>query len=286
MAINQYYTVFTPEVWSPVLNKSFRENLVAAKAFADFSDDIAGGGDVIHIPHLEHSFTISDIKQTSGEVSAESINDTQTQLTLNKWQGSAFRISDWQAKIVSKKYNIKRQYADQLGFDLAKKFDTQLMAEYTNFTNVIGGSTTDLSDTALEQGMSIMESNSVPREKLRLIVHPRNYYGDLFKRDKYYDSSVFGKTTLPNGAIDQVYGVPVFRTPQVPLANGSLKNLLVHPMAVSYALATQDGGAPSGARISEKEGESLRKTVVGDIMYGIKALKTGAAVVIAATNDR
>jgi len=237
MAINQYYTVFTPEVWSPVLNKSFRENLVAAKAFADFSDDIAGGGDVIHIPHLEHSFTISDIKQTSGEVSAESINDTQTQLTLNKWQGSAFRISDWQAKIVSKKYNIKRQYADQLGFDLAKKFDTQLMAEYTNFTNVIGGSTTDLSDTALEQGMSIMESNSVPR-------------------------------------------------PQVPLANGSLKNLLVHPMAVSYALATQDGGAPSGARISEKEGESLRKTVVGDIMYGIKALKTGAAVVIAATNDR
>lgn len=285
MAINQSYSVYNPKIWSAFVNDRFYDKLLAAKAFTDMSDDLSQGGDTIQIPHRKHAFTVGDISTTNGQVTAETIDDTATQLMLNNWKGSAYRFSDFQMEKIGNQYNLREGYARDLGQDMGKKFDDALLSEWSNFDESIGDSTSDMTSTATEQALEIMESNSVPGEDLRFIIHPRAYYGDVFKRKKYYSADVFGEANLPDGALSRVYGVPIYRTNRIPVQDGSLKNLLVHPQAITYALANQ-GGEGVKARLQEVPTEHLVTKVVGDIMYGVKTLRSGAAVVINSTNNR
>jgi len=285
MAINQSYSVYNPTVWSPFVNDRFKANLIAAKAFKDMSDDLSQGGDTIQIPHRKHTFSVGDISTTNGQVTAEQIDDTKTQLVLNNWKGSAFRFTDFQMKQIGNQYNLREGYASDLGYDIGQKLDDALLSEWSSLDTVIGDSATDLNSTQTEKALGIMESNSVPGDQLRFLLHPRMYYGDVFKRQKYYAANTFGEATLPEGSIARFYGTPIFKTNRIPAQNGSLKNLLVHPQAVTYALANQ-GGEGVKARLQEVPTEHLITKVVGDVMYGIKTLRSGAAVVIAATNNR
>jgi hypothetical protein len=43
MATTQTFDVFNPEVWGAKLNRAFEANLVAAKFFSNYSNDIAEG---------------------------------------------------------------------------------------------------------------------------------------------------------------------------------------------------------------------------------------------------
>ena len=114
--------------------------------------------------------------------------------------------------------------------------------------------------------------------------HPKSYYGEVMAVQKLYDASQFGKPSLIQGTHDTLYGVPVTVTTQVPNASitdsvfattkGHVisRNALLHNSFAVYALGNLPNGTPSGVRIQEKDSENLRKTVVGDIMYGVKAL--------------
>lgn len=286
---NQDYNVFSPTVWSPYINRFFKANLVAGNTFRDFSDNVTAGGQTIRIPHIDDNFSINDIPTTSGQITAQSINDTKTDLAINNWKHAALRFSDYQVAQVSNNYNLKRAYAEDMAYKVAAQLDSALLAQESNLSYTVANTTASqstLTSTSLEQAFSILESNSVPRSQLSLIVHPRAYFGDIFKRQKYYDASQFGRPGLPSGSISELYGVPVVSTPQVPLVNGSLRNLLVHPEAITYALGNLEGGMPSGVRMQEREGENLRVTAVADIMYGVKSLRTKAGVVLPIKNDR
>jgi len=285
MAINQNYSVYNPTIWSPFVNDRFKANLIAAKAFKDMSDDLSQGGDTVQIPHRKHTFTVGDISTTNGQVTAETIDDTKTQLNLNTWKGSAFRFSDYQMVQMGNQYSLREGYASDLGYDIGQKFDDALLSNWSNFDTTVGDSSSDMDATNTEKALGIMESNSIPGEQLRFLIHPRMYYGDIFKRQKYYAADTFGEATLPEGSISRFYGTPVFKTNRIPAQGGSLKNLLVHPQAVTYALANQ-GGQDVKARLQEVPTEDLVTKVVGDIMYGVKTLRSGAAVVIAANNNR
>ncbi len=292
---NQNFSVFVPEVWSSMVNEFFKERLMAANVYTDMSDEVADGGDTIHIPHIGDNFSASDVKTTNGVVTAATIDDTQTQLTIGNWKAEALLFTDYQAAQVAGKYNLQRRYIQNIGHTLARKVDDDLLGEYSNFDNTLGDSTSDFTSTNFESALSIQESLSVPREELSLIIHPRMYYGDVFKRQKYYDASQFGEASLPNGSIGRLLGVPVFRTAQIPLNNGALENQLVHPETVVFAFGNlrppQSGNAvgasePSGVRLQEREGEDLRVKLTGDTMYGVKTLRSSTGVRIRASNDR
>lgn len=44
--------VMIPEVWSDRMNNFYRAKLRAVNFFTDLSSELAGGGDVLHIPNL------------------------------------------------------------------------------------------------------------------------------------------------------------------------------------------------------------------------------------------
>ena len=44
--------VMIPEIWSDRMNNFYRAKLRAVNFFTDLSSELAGGGDVLHIPNL------------------------------------------------------------------------------------------------------------------------------------------------------------------------------------------------------------------------------------------
>ena len=283
MTKSQTFTVFTPEIWSPRVTGYFKENLVAGKFFADYSADLDEGGDILHIPNRAQRFSVADIKVTSGDVSATNVSDTSTTLTIDKWKGAAFFISDFQAKQIHNKYRILNDYAKDLGHDLAKTFDSALWDETSNITDGVGDSATDLLSTSLEKAISIVESNSIPMKDVAFFFHPYAYWREVMKIQKYYDASQAGwgagqapmvGAARAKGAL---YGIPVFVEEQIPAgtagSEGGHRNLLVHREAVAYAVQLP-------VSIKELKSESLRRKIVGDISYGVSALRDAGVRII------
>lgn len=288
MVLSQTFTAFTPEVWSPRINFFFRARLAAAPFFDDYSSDVANGGDTVHIPAVTAGFTVSNISTTNGAVTSTNISDTNTNLSVDTWKGVAYDLTDFQMAQIQKSYNIKNAYAQAMGYQLAQTFDTAILAKGASVTAGVGNSGTDLLATSIEKAFGILESNSIPKEECVLFLHPKAYWNELMSIQKYYDASQFGKPSVPQGAHDMLYGVPVVITSQVPTGTagteGGHRNLLVHKSAIVFALGRLPGAVQGGVRIQEKPSEDLKVRFIGDIIYGVGILNAAAGVRIISNN--
>ena len=96
-----------------------------------------------------------------------------------------------------------------------------------------------------------------------------------------YDASQFGRATVPNGAHDILYGVPLVLTSNLPKSYTTtslgLTNAIVHTGAIAFALG--------GADFTVKETEHLRKKIIGDTMYGDTILNSTWGVQLMCTSD-
>lgn len=284
MTLEQSYSVFEPEIWSQRINHYFHAKLGAANFFDDYSDEVTMGGDRIHIPHIGDSFSAATILQTNGAVTATSVSDTRTTLTLDVWSGCAVTFSDFQAAQVANKYNLKDKYAQEMGYKIAQAYDTAILANGSSLTPNVGDSATSILATSVEKALSILESRSVPLNECAFWFHPKPYWKEIYAVSKFYDASNFGLPVTPYGAHSTLYGIPVVITPQIP--NGTAgtegddghRNMVVHPSAIVHARGNLPGGVASGARLSEVPVEALRKKYVADLMYGDKILNANHGV--------
>ena len=282
----QTLTAFTPEIWTPRVNMYFKTKLVAANHFDDYSSEVTEGGDIVHIPNITEIST-SDIPTTSGAVTATDVSATNTNLTISTWKGASVFLSDYQMAQALKSMRVKDRYAMALGNAVAKKFDSDLLAQGANLTPTVGSSASNLLATSIESAYTILSSNSIPLDEVAWILHPKAYQ-DIMGIQKFYDASQFGKSSIPQGYHDMLYGIPVMITPNVPGGTagteGGFRNLLAHKSALIYAMGTFDGGG-SSVRLHEKSGQDLNVKVIADAIYGVGYLnaKAGVRVLCATT---
>jgi len=233
----------------------------------------------VHIPKFAQRFTVNDINTTSGEVSATNVSDTSTTLTVDKWKGTAFYISDFQAKQIHNKYNVLDTYARDMAHDLAKQVDSDIWGytAATYITNSVGDSATDILATSLEKAISIIESNSIPLNECFFAFHPKAYWREVMANSKLVEASKYGRAVLPNPPHNELYGIPVWIAETVPAGaagtEGGHRNLLGHPEAIAFALQLP-------IRLHEKQSEHLRRKVIGDVAYGAINLRDAGVRII------
>lgn len=153
------------EIWSPSINRAFQAKLVAASFFTDYSDDISGGGDKIWIPAMSNAFTATSINTTSGAITPTNVDETAGSITLDQWKGVAYPITDYQKALIARKYNIQAEYAQKMGYELARKVDADLLALGASLTKSTGDSATNLTATSIETAIAFIESSNIPREE-------------------------------------------------------------------------------------------------------------------------
>ncbi len=264
------------EIWSPTLNRAFQAKLVAAGFFTNHSDDISEGGSKIYIPAVANSFTATAINTTSGALTPTNVDDTKSYISLDQWMGVNYIITDYQKALIATKYNVQAEYAQKMGYALAKKVDTDLLALGASLTKSTGDSATNITATTIETAIAFIESSNVPREDCAFFFHPNVYYGELMKSQKLVDASYYGTEVLSKGMHSTLYGIPVYILSQVPSGTagteGGHRNLLVHRDAIVYAIAR------GGAKMSQKQPEALRTTLFADVIYGKSILRADGGI--------
>lgn len=277
MVTAQTYLVYRPDIWSPYIDRLFKEKLFAAKFFRDYSDYITEGGKSVMIPH-DAIYTPSTITTTTGELTGNLVTDTRSILDIDTWKASARVFADFQAAQVGKQYRLKEIYAENMAHSLAKALEQSLFGLVTgaNPSRVINASTAGVKGSDLEAALAIMESYNIPKEECMWFFHPKVYYQEILAVQKLYDASQFGKASLIKGSHGELYGVPVVVSTLVPSAgasaegSGGHRNFIIHNRALCYAVGNLPGGQASGIRLQELKSEHLRVMVVADIMYGVK----------------
>lgn len=267
-----------------MVTEYFKEKLLFGKFFTDASAEVRTEGERLYVPGLAQRFTISDIKTTSGEISATNVSDTSMYLDINKWKGGGFYLSQFQQAQMRKSYRAQQRYMQGLGHDLQKTLDTALWT-YTSASNIsksIGDSATDILATTLERGISIVESDSIPLTDCAFFYHPYAWYREVLKNSDLRKATEYGEVVLPNLTTRKsLYGLPVFVTPQVSTGTagteGGHRNALVHREAIIYAVQSPIG-------LDELKGEALRVLVAGNMIYGLKKLRSDAGIRIISNN--
>lgn len=282
MAANPSHRSWTPEVFSDYVKMFFKQNLVAAAHFTDFSDDVAAGGDSIYISALGELAAPSDVTQSTGALTDRYVSDTRTKLTLNTWKAYSLRFTDFHMAQIASKYDVQKRYSEAIAHNLSKTFDTALLEAARDGLILRVGDSSSMTTTKCRDAMAIIDSYSVPREGLLWIMGTKSYW-DLMRRTPIYDASVFGGGNAPmaTGKHGTLFGVPMTLTTQVPqqILGIAETNFLVHPRAMAYAFANIDGMS-SGPRLQLIKGDGLYSRLVGDLAYGVKILDTTGGVKI------
>jgi len=280
MAANPSHRSWTPEIYSDYVKMFFKQNLVAASHFTDFSSDAAAGGDAIYIPGLAELDTPTTLTQSTGALTDRYVSDTRTKLLLNTWKAFSLRFTDFHMAQIANMYSVQKRYSEAIAHNLAKTFDTALLEAARDGLILRVGDSGSMTTTKCRDAMAIADSYSLPREQLLWILGTKSYW-DLMRRTPIYDASVFGGGNAPmaTGKHGSLFGVPIALTTQVPtqIIGIDETNFLVIPRTVAYAFANIDGNS-SGVRIQLLKGDGLYSRLVGDIAYGVKILDTTGGV--------
>lgn len=274
MAYTQTYQAFEPAIWSPRVFEFFKMALQAKYVCTDYSESLAGGGNIVYVPNITDGFSATQIVTTTGEITPTNLGDTKSTITLNQWWGNAFRITKAQAEKIGAQYNLAESYFRNMAYTLAKKVDSALFSNITSAHFTVGESATSIPSTTMEHAIQIASSESWNMEDAAWVLTPKAYWGQLAGVAKYYTASTFGKATIPTGFVDILYGVPVLVSNNLPalVAGTGRKSALIHKRAIGYIMGS------NGVELTVKETEALRRTYFADVYYGHTLLDSGSIV--------
>lgn len=268
--------VFIPEIWSPEVLRATENALVMAPLVKRFDSLVTGKGDTINIPNLSNLTATS--KSSSTQVTLQSPTETNTQILLNNHYESSFLVED--ILKVQSNYDLMAEYTSKAGESIARRVDTDLLAEYSNFTNTdVGAYGSDITDAVILAAIEAIDLANAPLEDRTLIVYPTQKTA-LARIDKFVKADYLGQyqnpTVVQKGPNSRymwgdIYGVPVYYTKQVPATAGTptqYHNILFHKEAI--ALALQQAPRTQSQYILEY----LGNLVVIDVIYGIKTIRS------------
>lgn len=268
-------TAFIPEVWSLEVLRAAENALVMAGLVKRFDSMVTKYGDTINIPNLTN-LTASD-KSASTQVTLQSPTETTTQILINKHKESSFLVED--ILKVQSMYDLMSEYTSKAGESIARAIDTDLLGEYSNFTNTdVGTYGSDITDPVILAAIEQIDLANAPNEDRYFVIYPTQKTA-LMKIDKFVKVDSMGEyqepTIVRKGPPSRykwgdIYGIPVFWTKQVKQTAGTptqTHNILFHKEAI--ALALQQAPRTQSDYIIEY----LSTVVVVDVIYGVKTIR-------------
>jgi len=281
--------VMIPEIWGQRLNDFFKEQLIMASFFTDRSEELVGGGDVLHTPNITEMS--ANTKSNGSQVTLNSPTETKIDLTVDTWEEVSFLIEDREAAQVKQSYQIQMTYAQNAAFTMASQLEEAIAALFSGFSTGVGASTTNILDSDIRAAIATLETAKVPgiyAGQVAFFFHPNTFWRQLQGIDRFalaQNSPVNDPSGKKPAAT--LYGIPVFVSPNVPNVSGSTGryNLLGHKDAIHWArLALAATGksqvvGSEGVRLQTHYiAEYLGFLTTADLLYGVIENRDNAAV--------
>jgi hypothetical protein len=262
--------VMIPEIWGARVNDFYRANLKAGNFFEDWSEDVANGGDIIHIPNVTEM--TAALKAVETQVVLDAQTETDVDLTINTHYHVAFLIEDVTASKIKSSYKAQELYAKNAGYTVAATLEDALIALFNGFSQIVGDSATDLNDSNIRQAIAYLDSANVPMEDRAFFLHPNVIWKQVMGIDKFtLVQNTGGADPVLKGQIGLLYGIPVIGTSRLGTTLGHRNGALAHKSALAFATGNIAGGmSPDKVRLQKDyKLEYLGWLVVADIIFGV-----------------
>lgn len=269
--------VFIPEVWAKDVQMARRNKLIMANLVDhQYEDDIAYG-DTVHITSIAEM--TADAITPGTALTPVAPTETEQTLVIDQYYGKAIELQDMLKR--QSKYDLRKPYADVIGFALASKIDATLLAQFANVATANKQTAVaNLTFNGIVDAHGLLDKNNVPQEDRAMVV---NWAGlsDLRKLDEFKSYNETGEVGLVEkkmGIVGTIYGAPVYLTNAVATNTDSgtpnYQFLLFHKSA--FAIAVQQDVEMESDRDILKKADLLS----GSCLWGVKTVRSDHAVVI------
>lgn len=274
--------VMIPEIWGSRVNNFYRANLKAAGFFEDWSSEVAGGGDVIHIPNITEM--TANAKAVNTQVVLSAPTETKVDLTINVHSHVAFLIEDSAASKIKSSYKAQSMYAENAGYTVAAKLEDALIGLFTGFSQTVGDSATTLNDSNIRAAIAYLGAANVPSSDRAFFLHTNVIWNQVQGIDKFtLLINTNGSDPVLKGQVGYLYGIPVIEQSRLGVSLGSRIGALAHKSALAFATGNLTPGQEANIRLqTDYRLEYLGTLVVADIMYGVIENRDTAGVYIKA----
>ena len=252
--------VMIPEIWSEKMNNFYREKLYAVDFFTDLSADLAGGGDILHVPNL--SEMTAHAKSNATVVTLNNPTETKVDLTVTTWYECSFAIEDREAKLVKQSYNIQEMYAKNCAYTVGAAYEDAILALFTGFSQTVGTSAADLADSDIRRAIQYLDDANAPQDDRAFFLTPKQIWNDVQAIDKFsLLINTQGADPVLKGHVGYLYGIPVIKSSRLGSTNGSANSCLAHKDAIVHAstvMRVQSNYIP----------QYLSTVTTADVLYG------------------
>ena len=253
--------VLIPEIWSDKMNNFYRENLYAVSFFTDLSSELAGGGDVLHVPNLTEM--IAHPKGNAEVVKVNNPTEDAQDLTVNTWYECSFAIEKREAQIVKKSYRLQETYAKNAAYTVGAVYEDAILALFPSFSQVVGTSAAALADSNIVRAIQYLDEADAPQEDRAFFLSPKQVWSDLALIDKFsLLVNTLGADPVLKGHVGYLYGIPVIKSSRIGATLGSANSALAHKDAIIHASTIMDVD-------TNYIPQYMSYLTTADVMYGV-----------------
>lgn len=292
----------TPEIWGDYIMEPNFPKAVLANFFTDLSYLAEEEGDVIHVPDIYTNTFSASTQSTQGNgVVDQSPAQVDVTLSINTHSYVAWLFGDKTIKQLAMKEKLNEAYAREAKNVLMQALEDALAALWSSLsTNVIGDTTTVLSDAEIRDAINALDTLNYDLTETAFFFHPFVYWTQLGGIAKYYSqyssnfnfirTGNFGPGDASRGLRGVLYDQPVYVTSRIVSGLQTYRNLFAHKSAFGYARQTPGVGggmgvSANGIRVqADYLLQNLGMLTVVDMMYGVAVLREAAAVVVNANS--
>lgn len=161
--------------------------------------------------------------------------------------------------------DVEGEYAIRAARAHAVYVENAIITEMTSAGYASGAAAGDISDAAILSMRKTLLNHKANRNGLRLAISA-DQEAVMLGIEKFVSAFQYGKSNIPDGAIGQVYGVPVFISTEIGATHFFMYD------AEAMAIGFQRGPALDERKAPEYGAGSMLKTL--DQKFGVKALET------------
>lgn len=293
----------TPEIWGDYMLTPKFPKAVLANFFTDLSYLVEEGGDVLHVPNIyTNKFSASTQANEGDGVVDQSPAQVDVTLNIDTHIYVAWLFGDKTIKQLSRSEKLNQLYAEEAMNVLMVAMEDSIAALWSSITtNVVGDTTTVLSDAEIRDAINALDSLDLELSETAFFFHPFVFWTQLGGISKYYSQyssnfnfirdGSFGKMDASRGLRGVLYDQPVFVTTRIVSGLQTYRNIFAHKEAFGFARQTPgigggEGNTPSGVRVqSAYLLQNLGMLTVADSIYGVAVLRESAAVLVNANSS-
>jgi len=234
--------------------------------------DVANFGDRVSVSIIP-TVSVNNVG-TGGSVTRQQLSITSVEVLIDKWKECTVDIDDQAVK--QSALATLTEFSEGFGKALAKQQDVDLASLYSSITtNVVGTGSDPLDDAMVRAARLKLDKADIPEEDRMWFLSP-DAHADLLALARFTEAQATGLARglqVENGLVKGLYGDPVYVCNNIQTSSNVKMNIYTHKEALAV-------GTQRNFKTRELAKVQLSTAICADIMYGVKVVREGHAVLV------